>query len=340
MLRSPTPALPLSRSLPAQRRSAPLQPRPAGPLDDSPRVLAQRRQLQALFGPPAAVPTQPALQRRVAVAQKDKNDENDWVILTNLQYAKGLVGGDVSDFATNSDYSGMGKSESLAVVGHGSAGEIQGFNADSIAAAITQQDKAMPKTVPYVILLSCNAAKPTKAQDPSSSLVSRLAFILRRDKGYDTIVEGKPSYTQVSPTTGVNATLPTKETKHMDVEKPLIAKHKLSFTSPPKGLSAERKAWFLKDGFDVDQGNNLQIACAWLAKHQILKLVSEIMEEEQVHNWQAMDLEARAAWVAVRTAGLYQDLAREAASAGTLFKPGRGPKSGTTLAYGGATLEI
>jgi hypothetical protein len=305
-------------------------------------MLAQQRQLQALFGPaPGAAPPQPALQRRVAVAQKDKNDENDWVILTNLQYAKGLVGGEVSDFATNSDYSGMGKSESLAVVGHGSAGDIQGFNADSIAAAITQQDKAMPKTAPYVILLSCNAAKPTKPQDPSSSLVSRLAFILRRDKGYDSIVEGKPSYTQVSPTTGVNATLPTKETEHRDVEKPLIAKHKLSFTSPPEGLSAERKAWFLlKHGFDVDQGNHLQIACSWLAKNQVLMLVSEIMEEEQVHNWRGMDLEARAAWVAVRTAGLYQELARDAASAGTLFKSGRGPKTGTTLAYGGATLEI
>lgn len=282
-----------------------------------------------------------ATQRKVAIAQNNKEDEDDWVILTNLAYAKSLVDGTVTDLGANSNFSDMRQSESLAIVGHGEAGKIQGFDATQIAHALTREGRAMPKTTPYIILLSCNAAKPQEGQGIDSSLVSSLAYILRRQYGYDTIVEGKPSYTQVSPRTGINATVPGKETEHMNIEEPLIAKHKLCFQEPPVELSEERIQWFKKNFPEVDiDAMDKKTLRDYLSENHMLKLVSELMEEENVPNWQTMDVEQRAEWIVHRTEGLYIELEHQAKAAGTLFKSGRGPGSGTMLAYGAATLLL
>lgn len=279
------------------------------------------------------------IQKKVAIAQNNKEDENDWVVLTNLEYAKSLVGGTITDFGDNSDFSDMHESESLAIVGHGSAGSIQGFDATQIAATLTREGRAMPKTTPHVILLSCNAAKPKDGMGVDSSLVSALAFILRRQYGYNTIVEGKPSYTQVSPSTGINATIPGKEIDHMEIEKPLIAKHRLCFTEAPTNLSEERIQWFKKT-FPTENidGMPKKILCDYLVENKALKLITELMEEEGVPDWKTMTLEDRARWVASRTKDLYTELAANAAK--VLFRPGIGPGSGTMLAYGAATLNL
>lgn len=77
-----------------------------------------------------------------------------------------------------------------------------------------------------------------------------------------------------------------------------------------------------------------------LSENHMLKLVSELMEEENVSDWQTMSVEQRSEWIVGRTEGLYVELERQTKASGTLFKSGRGPGSGTMLAYGAATLVL
>jgi hypothetical protein len=282
------------------------------------------------------------IQRKVAVARTDKEEENDWVILTNLQFAKELVGGNVVDFGAESDFSDMTEGENLAIVGHGIAGSIQGFDAEAITAALTKDGKEMPTNTRKLILLSCNAAAPTESQDPKSSLVSKLAFLLR-EAGYGTIVEGKPSLTQVSPATGINATIPTERGKHLGIEKALINKHELNFTTPPLALRPERIEWFksikgVKLG-RLTEPSYIKFLSSWLAKNNIRKFASEILAE-QGYDPDSMSLNEKSSLIAKITGPFYTELVKETRKAGTLFESGVSSGSGTLLALGSEVLEL
>jgi hypothetical protein len=140
----------------------------------------------------------PVVQKRVAIAIRDKAAEDDAVILSNIAYATSYAGGSVVDLGGSADFSTMNHGEDLMIVEHGSPGGIQGgFNASVIAGILTDdadeaggRKKSIPKTIAGISLLSCFAADPKIPGSVNTSLVAGLASELSQ-RGYDIVVDGK-----------------------------------------------------------------------------------------------------------------------------------------------------
>jgi hypothetical protein len=156
------------------------------PLNHSHRQLAQRRTLDAVFGPGSQRPT---VQRMVAIAAEDMNAVDDALVLNNLDYARGHFGDPVGDFKSNRKFGQTKPGDRLGIVAHGSPGNIAGYGAEAVADVLTAQPGPINKELSSIVLYSCNAGMDQDKKGPDTSLVHGLSAALN-DRGYEIGVEG------------------------------------------------------------------------------------------------------------------------------------------------------
>ena len=153
------------------------------------------------------------IQRMVLVAApraSDLDDEGEWIITTNVDYAVEQAGGPVVGF-DQSDFSEMEPGEKLYIVHHGWIGNIQGYKADDIVRLLTTPPGAIPHHILGIVLLSCGAGMDTLGANnkprANSSLVDRISAGLTKH-GYDIPVAGAEGAAISSRFTSPNGTWP------------------------------------------------------------------------------------------------------------------------------------
>ena len=226
------------------------------------------------------------VQRMAAVARDEKSDEDDIIVLSSLNYALSAAGGPLLDFGPNSNFSTMNTNEELIVVSHGEKGKIGSFDSTQTVDVLTKPDKAIPKDIGGITLMSCYSG--LDESDPDTSLADQVADELK-DKGYTDIpVKGALGMAIASEATSARAVKPSKDDEYFrDVQYPLF--FKFGFVKS-----------FEKDPYFGRQPTELKTADEFLKENSIDP--SELTFDEKVER------------VSQLTSGFYKKLIKEADS--------------------------